>query len=431
LENWRDLVIEAAGMKASDVFWKAGCHPHVRLQGDVERWEQYPVLTVAEVEGMAFELMDEHQKELFRDYPERDVGVTLGETCRLRINIYRERGHIALVMRIIPLEIMTIEELELPPVLKDIARSPHGLVLVTGPTGCGKSTTLAAMLDVINLERKCHIVTVEDPIEYVHRDKRSIISQREVGVDTLSFTDALKYIVRENPDVILIGEMRDTETMHVAMQAAETGHLVFSTVHTTSAAETLERIINMFPPHEKQQICLRMSKSLRAILSQALVPRVDIVGRIAALEVMAVTPTVAKLIEDGKPGETYSAIQEGGYWGMQTVNQALLKLFRDGKISGGACLFNAGNHTEMRQMLRRVDPAAADQAVREQPGLAARGEVPEAVREAAAATSRAGQIVEQENKPTGTQHPAGAQPPAGQRPVRRAARPARPTDPQR
>lgn len=422
MENWRDLVLQAAELKASDVFWKAGAHPHVRLQGDVERWEQYPVLTPEDTQRIAFELMTDHQRELFRDYPERDVGVTLGDICRLRINIYRERGNIALVMRIIPLEIMTIEQLELPPVLTDIAMSPHGLVLVTGPTGCGKSTTLAAMIDVINQRRKCHIVTIEDPIEYVHRDKSSVVSQREVGIDTMSFTDALKYVVRENPDVILIGEMRDVETMHVAMQAAETGHLVFSTVHTTSAAETLERIINMFPPHEKPQICLRMSKSLRAILSQSLIPRIDQPGRTAALEVMVVTPTIAKLIEEGKPSETYPAIQEGGYWGMQTQNQALLKLFQDGKISAASCLFYAGNYTEMRQMLRRVDPEAAERAVREQPGLgAARGEVPEAVRQAAAASSRAGQLVETDVRPR--QQPG--QQPGGQvrRPVRTVRRP--------
>jgi len=254
----------------------------------------------------------------------------------------------------------------------------------------------------------------------VHQDKRSVVSQREVGVDTMSFTDALKYVVRQNPDVILIGEMRDVETMQVAMQAAETGHLVFSTVHTTSAAETLERIINMFPPHEKAQICLRMGKTLKAIVSQALVPRADTPGRTAAMEIMVVTPTVGKMIEDGKPSDTYAAIKEGGYWGMQTVNQALLQLFQTGKISAGSCLFYAGNYTEMRQMLRRVNPEAADQAVKELPGLgAARGDVPDAVKQAAAASGRAGQVVEKQAAPKKTSTGDGKRRP------RRAARPAR------
>ncbi len=421
MENWRDLVIEAAGRKASDVFWKPGNSPHVRVKGEVEKCADRPVVTPEDTEQMAEELMDEHQWELFQDFPERDIGLTVGDICRLRINIYRERGNIGLVMRIIALDVMTLDELEMPSILKDVAMNPQGLVLVTGPTGCGKSTTLAAMMNHINMERSCNIITIEDPIEYVHRDKNSIVSQREVGVDTMSFTDALKYVVRQNPDVILIGEMRDVETMQVAMQAAETGHLVFSTVHTTSAAETLERIINMFPPHEKAQICLRMAKTLKSIVSQALVPRVDTPDRTAAMEIMVVTPTVGKMIEDGKPGDTYAAIQEGGYWGMQTVNQALLQLFQEEKISAGSCLFYAGNYTEMRQMLRRVSPEAADQADEEMPGLGAvRGDVPDAVKQAAAASGRAGQVIEKHEAPKKASKDSDKR-----RPARRAARPAR------
>ncbi len=213
----------------------------------------------------------------------------------------------------------------------------------------------------------------------------------------MSFSDAMKYVVRQSPDVILIGEMRDVETMNVAMQAAETGHLVFSTVHTSSAPETMERIINMFPPHQRDMICLRMSKSLRAILSQALIPRAGTDGRVAAIEVLVANPTVAKLIEEGKPGDSYQVMQEGGYWGMQTRNQALLHLYREGKISARDALFYAGNYTEMRQMLRRVDPKEAEQAAREQPGLgAARGDIPEAQKTAAEATGRGGKISERE-----------------------------------
>jgi len=379
--DWREAVLAAAEINASDVFWKAGTHPHIRAQGKVRRWDQYPVVSVEMTEAMAEELMTERQWGLFEEVPERDVGLTLGETCRLRINIFRQQNTIGLAMRIIPLEIMTIEELELPPVLKDIAMSPQGVCLVTGPTGCGKSTSLAAMINHINENRQANIITIEDPIEYVHRDKQSIVNQREVGIDTMSFRDAMKYVVRQSPDIILIGEMRDVETMEVAMQAAETGHLVFSTVHTASASETMERIINMFPPHEKAQICLRMSKSLRAVLSQSLVPRAGTDGRVAAVEVMVVNPTIAKLIEEGKPSDAYPVMQDGGYWGMQTRNQALLTLYTEGKISARDALFYAGNYTEMRQMLRRVDPAEAEQAAREQPGIGgARGDVPEAQR---------------------------------------------------
>lgn len=394
--NWQEVVLEAAAIKASDVFWKAGAHPHVRVQGKIQRWDQYPVVTAEMTAAMARELMTERQWELFEEVPERDVGLTVGDRCRLRVNIFKQQNTIGLVMRIIPLDILTVEELELPPVLLDIAMSPQGVVLVTGPTGCGKSTTLAAMIHHINLNRQANIVTIEDPIEYVHQDHKSIVNQREVGIDTMSFRDAMKYVVRQSPDVILIGEMRDVETMQVAMQAAETGHLVFSTVHTASAAETMERIINMFPPHEKMQICMRMSKSLRAILSQTLVPRAGTEGRVAAVEVLVVNPTVAKLIEEGKTGDIYPVMQDGGYWGMQTRNQALLALYMEGKITARDALFYSGNYTEMRQMLRRVNPADAEKAAREQPGLGgARGEVPEAAR-MAQDVSKSGPRVQQE-----------------------------------
>lgn len=396
--NWQEVVLEAAAIKASDVFWKADAHPHVRVQGKIHRWEQYPVVDPEMTVAMAQELMTERQWELFEEFPERDLGLTIGESCRLRINVFKQQNTVGLVMRIIPLDILTIEQLELPSVLLDIAMSPQGVVLVTGPTGCGKSTSLAAMIHHINLNRQANIVTIEDPVEYVHRDHRSIVNQREVGIDTMSFQDAMKYVVRQSPDVILIGEMRDVETMQVAMQAAETGHLVFSTVHTASAAETMERIINMFPPHEKLQICLRMSKSLRAILSQALVPRAGTEGRVAAVEVLTVNPTVAKLIEEGKTGDLYPAMQEGSYWGMQTRNQALLALYMEGKITARDALFYSGNYTEMRQMLRRVNPADAERAAREQPGLGgARGDVPEAQR-LAAEVAKSGPRVQQEEE---------------------------------
>jgi len=414
--EWRELVKTGAELNASDVFWKGGSAPRLRIRGIVERAEGWPVLSQEYTEDMARELMTGEQWEAFQKYPECDIGLTIEDVCRLRINIYRERGNIGLVMRIIPLDIKTIEDLELPPVLNDIAMTPQGMVLVTGPTGCGKSTTLAAMIDVINRRRKTNIVTIEDPIEYVHQDKESIVNQREIGIDTAGFTDALKYVVRQSPDVILIGEMRDTETMTVAMQAAETGHLVFSTVHTTSAAETMERIINMFPPHDKQQICMRLSKTLKGVLSQSLVPRCDQKGRTAAIEIMVTTPTIEKMIEEGKPGEVYTAIEQGEYWGMQTMNQALLKHFRAGKVSPVHALFYAGNYTEMRQMLRREDPAAAQEAIEGQPGL---------IRVRAQEANDEPETEAKPEKRAGTAHPAAAGQEGARRPARRRPRPQR------
>ena len=361
MDNWQDVIRYAFERKASDVFWKPGNHPCAKVRGAVTHFDEFPVLTGEDTDNIAKSLMRPGQWEEFLEVHEKDVGLTIEGVCRLRINIYSERGNTCSVMRLIPLDIMSIEDLELPSVVGDIALSPSGLILVTGPTGCGKSTTLAAMLDLINRKRKANMITIEEPIEYVHRDKSCIVSQREVGIDTLGFGPAMKFALRQAPDIILIGEMRDVETMAIAMQAAETGHLVFSTVHTTSAAETMERIINMFPPYEKAQICMRMAKTLRGVIAQALVPRKDEPGRIAALEIMVVNATISKLIEEGRPGEAYQYIEDGGHYGMQTKNQALLKLYLDGKISSEHALFYAGNYTEMRQMLRRADGLAADQ----------------------------------------------------------------------
>ncbi len=362
IDNWQDLIIDSAHKEASDVFWKAGAVPYVRLKGVVGPADDWPQLTADDTEKLARSLMTEKDWTRFQEYPEKDIGLSVGDTCRLRINVYREQGATAVVMRIIPMKVRTVDQLGLPEVLTDIAMRPQGLVLVTGPTGCGKSTTLAAMLEHINSHRRAHIVTVEDPVEYVYQEKNCIVSQRAVGIDTEGFVDALKYVMRQSPDVILIGEMRDVETFNVAMQAAETGHLVFSTVHTTSAAETMERIIFMFPPAEREPICMRLSESLEAVISQSLVPRKDKTGRIAALEIMIVTPTIQQFIEDGQPSEVYDAIYEGAHWGMQTMNQALLNFYTDGTITDDQALFYAGNYTEMRQMLRRVDKERADAA---------------------------------------------------------------------
>ena len=354
--DWKAVIRDGAAVNASDVFWKPGAVPCMRVKSVVEKVEGAPLLTPEDTQEIARSLMTDKHWELFQDFHERDIGLTIEGICRLRINIYMERGNIGLVMRIIPIKIKTVDDLELPPILKQIADERQGFILITGPTGCGKSTTLAAMIDHINCTRKCNIVTIEDPIEYVHQDKMAIVNQREVGLDTDSFTDALKYVVRQSPDVILIGEMRDVETMNVAMQAAETGHLVFATVHTNSAVETIDRIVNMFPPHDQALICLRLAKTLRGVLSQALVPRADAGGRVCALEIMRVTPTISKAIEENRPGEVYPLIADGEFWGMMTKNQSLLKHYMAGKIAPQMSLFHSGNYTEMRQMLRRANP---------------------------------------------------------------------------
>ncbi len=401
--DWRAIVTDAAKVNASDAFWKPGVVPSIRVKGTVEKVEGARVLTQQDTQEIMASLLNERQLAQFDEYHEKDLGVTVEDVCRLRINMYQERGNIGIVMRIIPIEIKTIEELDLPPVLNQIADERQGFVLVTGPTGCGKSTTLAAMIDHINNNRKCNIVTIEDPIEYVHRDKQAIVNQREVGIDTESFTDALKYIVRQSPDVILIGEMRDIETMHVAMQAAETGHLVFSTVHTNSASETIDRIINMFPPHDQPMICMRLSKTLRAVASQSLVPRADSPGRVAAMEIMRVTPTIAKAIEEQRPGEVYPLIADGKFWGMETKNQSLLRLYVDGKIAPQEALFYSGNYTEMRQMLRRANPNVDLRDTR----------VPLA--EAAEIDDKRAELEEKRRKrPPGTQHPMAGGEAAGQ-----------------
>jgi twitching motility protein PilT len=347
-----ELLRYGASVKASDLFIKENTPPTLRVHGRIQPMD-LPPLTADDTRNLAYSVMTHEQIGRFEHRHELDLAFTIEGITRVRANIYQQRGSIAMVCRLIPLNIYTLEELKMPPAVAELAKQRQGLVLVTGPTGCGKSTTLAAMIDLINETRRCHIVTIEDPIEFVHPDKKAIVSQREVGIDTDSFSDALKYVVRESPDVILIGEMRDIETMHVALQAAETGHLVFSTVHTPSAAETMDRIINMFPPHDKPQICMRLSNSLRGIISQKLVPLKDGSGRIAAVEVMISTPTIAKLIEEGRVGQIYSAIEEGQFWGMQTMNQCLYKYYKQGLITEEDALAYAGNLTELRQMLRR------------------------------------------------------------------------------
>lgn len=340
--------------RASDVFIKANQRPMCRVHSIVQPLKgDFPVLSAADTERMIKELLTPKQIAYFEEHKELDMAFSVGKKCRVRANIHMQRGSYGIVCRIIPLTILTIEELGLPPVLYELTKHRQGVILVTGPTGCGKTTTLAAMLDAINETRPCHIVTIEDPLEFIHEDKKAYVTQREVGIDTADFEPALRAVVREAPDVILIGEMRDVKTMNVAMQAGETGHLVFSTVHTSSAYETMDRIVNMFPPHEKNHLCLRLANSLRAIVAQKLVPRADGQGRVAANEILICTPTVSKLIEDGHFSDLYHAMNEGAFWGMQTMNQSLVRYVKAGIITEETALNYAGVASELRQMLRR------------------------------------------------------------------------------
>lgn len=349
-----DLAEIAFNEKASDLMIKAGAPPSLRQFGSIKPIPgDWPDLTEKDVWRLLGEVMNDRQKKRFEDTLEMDLAFGVKDLCRVRCNVYFQRQTPASVMRIVPLDIKSIEDLGLPTILKDLTRHRLGLILVTGPTGSGKTTTLAAMLDLINKNRPCHIVTIEDPLEFAHKDQKAYVSQREVHLDTLDFQPALRAVVREAPDVILIGEMRDTETMGVAMQAGETGHLVFSTVHTASAYETLDRIINMFPPHEKLHLCQRLSGSLRAIIAQKLIPRADGNGRVVANEILICTPTVSKAIEDGHFSDLYHMINEGGFWGMQTMNQSLLNYYKAGIITEEVALMNAGLASELKQMMRR------------------------------------------------------------------------------
>ncbi|GIV08872.1 MAG: twitching motility protein PilT [Fimbriimonadales bacterium] len=355
-----DLIKTAHELRASDVFIKSGARPVMRLHGKITPFEQaLEPLTNSQSRDLCFSHMSHEQVAKFEHRLSIDLAFTVQGVCRIRANVYMQRQAVAGVFRLIPLQHWKLEELwpeepDIPRVLAGLTQYRQGLVLVTGPTGSGKSTTLAAMIDLINETRRGHIVTIEDPIEFVHSDKQSIVSQREVGIDTESFIDAMRSVVRESPDIILIGEMRDVETMHACMQAAETGHLVFSTVHTPSAYETMDRIVNMFPPEEKKHILQRLANTLRGIVAQKLVPRAGGAGRIAAVEIMINTPTVEKMIEDGHIGEIYHAIREGEHWGMRTMNQCLYRYVQKQLITPDDAMNYAGIHSELRQMLRRM-----------------------------------------------------------------------------
>jgi twitching motility protein PilT len=330
---------------ASDIHFKAGLPPLFRVHGSLIALKDAPRLAPEDTSRMALSIMNQFQRDKFKQTNELDLSYGAPGLGRFRVNVFQQRGTIAIAFRAIPFKIRGFEDLRLPPVLAQIALEERGLVLVTGATGSGKSTTLAAMIDHINGQETCHIITIEDPIEFLHRDKRSIISQREVGVDTLSFGQALKSALRQDPDVILVGEMRDLETTSTGITAAETGHLVLSTLHTTDATETINRIVSLFPPHQQKQIRIQLGSTLKAILCQRLVPTADGNGRVPAIEILRNTVRIRELIEDkDRTKELPDAIAEGHTtYGMQTFDQALMELYRAGLVTFDDARRNSSN----------------------------------------------------------------------------------------
>lgn len=321
----QDLLRFTAEAGASDLHVSSGSHPMVRVNGRMKRLN-LPILTIEEMENLVFSVMNEVQKEMFQKNLEIDFSTKLSNDVRFRVNAFNQINGIAAAFRVIPNEIKQYEELHLPEVLKKMTTKEKGLILVTGPTGSGKSTTLATMIDTINDNRACHIITIEDPIEFVHRSKNSLINQRELGHDTWSFTAALRSALREDPDVILVGEMRDLETVSLALTAAETGHLVFATLHTGSCTKSIDRIIDMFPKEQQQQVRSMLSESLEAVVAQTLLPTKDGKGRVPAVEIMIANSAVRNLIREEKTYQIPSIIQAGSKEGMQTRDQSLYNL---------------------------------------------------------------------------------------------------------
>jgi twitching motility protein PilT len=351
-----DLLRRAVDKRASDLHLKVGNHPYLRVDGVLLALNDIPRVTPEEMLSMAFSMMTNRQKQKFKETAELDMAYGVAGLGRFRVNVFQQRGNVGMVLRVIPTKIRTIEELELPRILSQICEETRGLVLTTGTTGSGKSTTLAAMVDRINSLRAEHVITIEDPIEYLHRDKKGFINQREVEVDTSSFSTALRAALRQDPDVVLVGEMRDLETISTALLAAETGHLVFSTLHTLDATETIQRIIAVFPPPEQKQIRLQLASTLKAVISQRLVRRGDGQGRVPAVEVMIATNYIRDcIINPDKTRLIREAIAAGtSQYGMQTFDQSLFDLFSRNLITLEEALLRASNPDDFRLRVQGI-----------------------------------------------------------------------------
>jgi twitching motility protein PilT len=349
--NLRTLLEEMVTVGASDLHIVAGECPKLRIDGEITSAHTGGILGPKDTLQLAYSVLTETQKKRFEMEDELDFSFGIASLARFRGNCFRQRGCVSMVIRQIPFSIKTFQDLGLPPSIAKMAEKPRGLVLVTGPTGSGKSTTLAAMIDKINRERKGHIITVEDPIEFIHKHQGCLINQREVGTDTKSFASALKYALREDPDVILVGEMRDLETIQAALTIAETGHLAFATLHTNSAAEAINRIIDVFPSHQQSQVRAQLAFVLEGIVTQALVPKAGGRGRAMAAEVLVVTPAIRALIRDDKVHQIYSSMQSGKKYGMQTLNDALYALYVGKEITQDEALKVTSSPDEFLRMI--------------------------------------------------------------------------------
>jgi twitching motility protein PilT len=358
--NVDDLLRIAMERRASDLHLKVGNYPHLRVDGELVPLTDQPRVSAEDMLTMAFSMMSARQKQKFKETTEIDMAYGVAGLGRFRVNVFQQRGNVGLVLRVIPTKIRALDELYLPKIVEQICDMPRGLILVTGVTGSGKSTTLAAMVDRVNSTRAEHIITIEDPIEFLHRDKKGYVNQREVEVDTPSFSSALRASLRQDPDVILVGEMRDIETIGTALHAAETGHMVFSTLHTLDAVETINRIIAVFPPPEQKQIRLQLAAVLRAVISQRLVRRIDSEGRVPAVEVMINTAYVREcILIPEKTRAVRDAISAGtSQYGMQTFDQSLWDLFQAGLVSYETALENASNADDFKLRMQGISSTA-------------------------------------------------------------------------
>jgi twitching motility protein PilT len=344
--NLRTLLQEMIDREASDLHITAGERPKVRIDGEMTDSSVEDILSPKDTLTLAYSVLTENQKKRFELEDELDFSFGLEHLARFRGNVFKQRGCVAMVLRMIPFSVRTLDELGLPPIARKLMERPRGLILVTGPTGSGKSTSLAAMVDLLNKSRRGHIITVEDPIEFIHRHQGCLVNQREIGTDTKSFATALKYVLREDPDIILVGEMRDLETISAALTIAETGHLVLGTLHTNSAAESINRIVDVFPANQQPQIRAQLAFVLEGVLTQTLIQRANGKGRVLALEIIVATPAIRALIRDDKVHQIYSALQSGKKHGMQTMTDSLFQLYMNREVTREECLRAAHDPNE-------------------------------------------------------------------------------------
>jgi twitching motility protein PilT len=354
----RQLLEDMVGKRASDLHLTAGVPPEYRIDGSIQPTE-HEVLTPETTAQLAYSVMSDEQRKKFETTKELDFSFGIKGLSRFRSNVYLQRGVVSMAIRQIPYEILPMEKLGLPPIVREFTNRQKGMILVTGPTGSGKSTTLAAMLDKINSNRRSHIITIEDPIEYIHQHKKCIVNQREIGADTNSFPTALKYVLRQDPDIILIGEMRDLETIEAALTIAETGHLVFATLHTNSTYEAVNRIVDVFPSDQQKQILTQLAFTLEGVMTQQLIPKSFGAGRVMCAEVLVCTPAIKAVIREGKTHQVYSLMQAGQKFGMQTMNQALFQAVLDKQLSPEDALERSADRIELEGLLVKVGRKAA------------------------------------------------------------------------